>query len=151
MGNLDMTKQIEHLHALFVQLTGRDLPLDACGYRYSQWMDWIRFGGGDEHKLRVVVAYVKKGIREGKRHDGALKFQNLIVDWPRFADDYAEACQWLKAQEAEKRGRIDKGKAQVLRDTGRAVDTGRPARTAGDIASEVLKCKEGFEKLRASL
>ena len=29
-----MNAEINSLHALFVSLTGRDLTLDACGYRY---------------------------------------------------------------------------------------------------------------------
>lgn len=142
---------IQSLHALFIKLTGRDLPLDACGYRYSQWLDWIRYGQGDEEKLRVVVAHIKKGIKAGTRHEGALKFQNLIVDWPRFTDDYAQASQDNRAVEALKRCKVDKNKAQVLRTTGRDSIMDRPVRTAGEIAAELLKARDGWNKLRASI
>lgn len=148
---MNTSDQIESLHALFIKLTGRDLPLDACGYRYSQWMDWIRYGEGTEEKLRVVVAHIKKGIRERKRHDGALKFHNLIVDWPRFADDYAQAMQARRATDAEKRCKLEPGKTRVMKATGRNTRVERVTRTAGEIAADLLKARDGWEKLRASI
>ena len=139
--------QIQSLHALFIELTGRDLPLDACGYRYSQWLDWIRYGQGDDQKLRVVVAYVKRGIQQGQRHPGALKFQNLIVDWPRFADDYAQAMQDHRAKEALKRCSVDKNKAQAVHATGRTLTNHRETQSAQTVL-ERLKMAEMLRNWR---
>ena len=130
---MNTSEQITSLHALFISLTGRDLPLDACGYRYSQWLDWIRYGQGDEEKLKVVVLYLKRGINQGIRHPGALKFQNLIVDWPKFADEYAQAMQDKRAVDALKRDRVDPGKAKALKATGREPRRDRPVRTPAQI------------------
>jgi len=147
---MTLPTQIQALHALFIELTGRDVPLDDVGYRYAQWAEWIRSGQGTEEKLRVVVAYVKRGIKDRTRHPGALKFQNLIVDWPRFADDYAEAMQQMRGMEALKRSVVDPGKAEAPRATGR-VEVDRPARSAGEIAAEALKNKEAWDRLRKSI
>lgn len=148
---MTLPAQIQALHALFIELTGRDLSLDAVGYRQAQWADWIRYGEGTEEKLRVVVAYVKRGIKDRTRHPGALKFQNLIVDWPRFADDYAEAMQQMRGMEALKRSVVDTGKAGALRATARSAEVDRPARNAGEIAAEALRNKEAWERLRKSI
>ena len=129
---------VERLHKLFVDLTGRDIPLDQGGARAHQWFDWCQHGF-TEDDLRLVVTYVKQGIRDGRRHAGALKFVNLIADPLRFEEDLHEA----KAM--QRKTKVDNGREGVLRATGRATHHEYKTTPAAEAALEVLR------KLKESL
>lgn len=123
---------VERLHKLFVSLTGRDIPLDIQGVRAHQWFDWAAEGFTDDD-LRLVVAHVRKGIRDGRRNEGALKFVNLIGEPLRFGEDLAEAKALARVP------KVDKGRESVLRATGRSTQGRDNFTPAGQAAFEALK------------
>lgn len=131
-------ERVASIHKLFVELTGRELILDLAGYRSMQWAEWFSHGY-TEQDLRDVVAYIRKGIMAGRRHEGALKFVNLIGDSMRFGDDLAE----LRAQEKQRTEAKDQARERVLRQSGRPPETKYVVTPAGEAAfRELQKLKE---------
>ena len=110
-------ERVEAIHKLFCAMTGRELPLDLGGARAHQWAQWFQ-EGFTEDDLRLVVPFLRQGIREGRRNEGALKFVNLIADPLKFGDDLAQAKTHQKIR--ERAPKVDQGKEQVLRQSGRA-------------------------------
>lgn len=137
------TPEIVALHHEYRALTGMDIGLDFC--RERQWADWMR-KGWTRDDLSLVVNHLKKGIREGKRNMGALKFHNLIGQIDFFEED-------LSVARAEQRKPYvpNNDRQSVLKATGRVnPPAGKPARTAAD----VLRGEQAFldlKKLRESL
>ena len=80
------TPQIEALHALYIDLTAMDVPLNPL--RVYAWAHWLAAGYG-EKQLRAVVAHIRQGIGCGERKPAALKFTYLIEDISRFEEDLA--------------------------------------------------------------
>jgi len=83
--------QIEQLHELYQNLTGHQLFLNMS--REMEWFAWLKwrrppFTADD---LRLVVTLIRRGIKEQKRNEGALKFSNLIGMPDRFEEDLALA------------------------------------------------------------
>jgi hypothetical protein len=88
--------EIERLHGIFCELTGQE----GFSLRFGRdrvWWDWMRCGWGEE-ELRLVVRYLRRGIADGRRNPGALKFSNLIGQPDRFEEDLAEARRVLGAR-----------------------------------------------------
>lgn len=131
-------EQVQAIHKLFVDLTGRDIPLDLAGCRARQWYDWFQ-AGFTEADLRLVVAYVKQGIRDGRRNVAALKFVNLIGEPLRFGEDLAE----IKAM--ARKPKMHQSRESVLRATGRPTQHEYKVTPAGEAAFEALR------KLKESL
>lgn len=87
---------VESLHALYCELTAQQ----GFSLRFGRdrvWWDWLQYGWGED-ELRLVVRYLRKGIAEGKRNQGALKFSNLIGQPDRFEEDLLEARRVLNAR-----------------------------------------------------
>lgn len=137
---------IPQLHALYQQLTGHTLRLDYS--REQQWVLWLTFAGADPAQaLRTVVAHLQRGIREGTRNPGSLKFRNLIGQADYFEEDLAEAL-------ARSRTKADPSqRSAVLRSTGRLDGKAKhdapepPARTAAQVIAsaafqDMVKLKE---------
>lgn len=88
--------EIAALHEAYCHLTGQEgLPLRFD--RQRQWYDWCRCGFTLDD-LKLVVRYLKKGIADRSRNQGALKFSNLIVQVDRFEEDLFEARRVLKVR-----------------------------------------------------
>lgn len=85
----DETPQIRELHGLYCQLVGCTLTLTMD--RLYWWTAWQAHGWKADD-LRLVVRHILKGIKEGHRHFGALKFTNLVADATRFEEELCE-CQ----------------------------------------------------------
>lgn len=130
-------EEIHALHKVFVELTGRDIPLDLQGYREHQWWDWGQ-QGYTEADLRLVVDYVRRGIREGKRNVGALKFVNMIGDPLRFGEDLAEA------KALARQPKRDRNRDEVLRASGRSTEPKANPRTA----DEIMRDDAAFQAFR---
>lgn len=142
--------RMKALHERYVALTGMVVRLDM--QREGMWFEWMRRGWGVED-LELVVAQVRRGIREGKRNVGALKFSNLVGQVDYFEEDLALARAL---------GRIVKpnaGRAEVLRVTGRPAEgQGAPARQigtvmgkAGEMSDEGRRAFEEFCKLKGRI
>lgn len=88
--------EIAALHDAYCRLTGQEgLPLRYD--RLSWWHNWCA-AGFTLDDLKLVVRYLKKGIADGKRNQGALKFSNLIIQVDRFEEDLFEARRVLKVR-----------------------------------------------------
>jgi hypothetical protein len=133
---------IQELHRLYVELTGMALRLDMA--REQEWVTWIQAGHTAED-LRLVVAHLKRGIREGERRPGALKFRNLIGQVDYFEEDLA------MAKALARKAHVDSGRAAVLRATGRpAAAPSQEARQVGDVMA-AEKAFEDFKRLKEML
>ena len=74
---------IHAAHQLYCQLTGQSLRL--AFDRERMWYELLRAGYSLED-LRVVIAYLQREIRAGRRNVGALKLSNLLQP-DRFEED----------------------------------------------------------------
>jgi len=74
---------INAAHQLYGQLTGQSLRL--AFDRERLWYELLRAGYGLED-LRVVITYLQREIRAGRRNVGALKLSNLLQP-DRFEED----------------------------------------------------------------
>ncbi len=79
---------IQRLHQVYVKLTGLNLSFH-MGHE-STWREWIAFRRGEpftEADLRFVLLHLKRGIQNGERNMGSLKFSNLIGQPDMFEQD----------------------------------------------------------------
>lgn len=79
--------QVQALHTEFCRLTESTLALHY--ERQRAWAAWLtrEWTSAD---LKLVIRYLKKGIRERQRHPGSLKFRNLISHDPEILDNFEE-------------------------------------------------------------
>ena len=84
-------QQIEALHDQYVAQTGHAIFLNP--ERERTWFEWLRFRQPPftAEDLGLVIAKIKRGIHDGSRNAGALKFRNLIGQPDYFEEDLAEA------------------------------------------------------------
>lgn len=83
---------IAALHRAYVNLTGLDIGLNM--ERERVWFEWLRFRRDDPFSatdLGLVIAHLRRGIRDEKRNDGCLRFRNLIGDVEAFDEERAAA------------------------------------------------------------
>lgn len=134
-------QSINSVHKVFVELTGMPLVLTMGRiFIYEQWL--LQFTEAD---LRVVVPYIKKGIKSGRRQPGALKFSNLIENPERFEEDLS------MARAESRRPLVDKGRGDALRATGRPA-TEMPHNTAKHIGEVInTNWKEDLANLKQQL
>lgn len=152
----DMIQQVARLHSVYVMTTGQRIALNAA--RERTWWDWIQFRKEEpftEADLRAVVAHIRRGIGNGTRNHGALKFRNLIGCPDYFEEDLADA------QARSRKPGIDPGRAAALTATGRDPQSQPamnklkdpdpvPARTAEEVISskgfqDMVKFKESLK------
>lgn len=132
---------LPQLHSLYCTLTGFPLRLDML--REREWFEWEK-AGGDAERLRLVVGYLIREIKAGKRNPGCLKFSNLIRNYEGFEEDYLLALAFDRiTQKQAKRPVLGAGKAAVMRATGR--ETERPTAKPEAVAAIVAQC---LEKMR---
>ncbi|HOC56631.1 MAG TPA: hypothetical protein PKI20_13495 [Verrucomicrobiota bacterium] len=150
MDQATSVQKIRALHSAYVLHSGLAIGLDM--YRERVWFEWLRRGFTLED-LKLVIRYLRAGIRDGQRNRGALRFSNLIAQPDRFEEDLAEARAQARPRHA------DPARAAVLRASGRPGDpAGAPAKAAGQIAAKIVsdpvaaaKAYEEFKKFKASL
>jgi hypothetical protein len=128
-------QMIEQLHALYVALSGQDIPLNMD--RERVWFDWVKAGFSADD-LRIVVRGIRNGIKEGKRNHGALKFSNLIGMADHFEEDLA---LFKSAARASRPSREDRA-ASPRTFTQAGAQTAAPV---SERALEILrKCRENL-------
>lgn len=145
-----MNQRIQGLHALYVQLTGFEIRLDAG--RENDWFLWLKFGFSEDD-LKVMVYHLRKGIQAGTRQLAALKFRNLIGQPDYFEEDLAEAKARMRVP------KVDAAREGVLKASGRpgAAHAGTermaaPEPPAARPVSDVIKKQfEEFQKLKGEL
>jgi hypothetical protein len=80
---LPTAADVHAAHDLYCQLTGQNLRLRFD--RERQWWELLKEGHTRED-IRIVIAYLQREIRAGKRNVGALKLSNLLQP-DRFEED----------------------------------------------------------------
>jgi hypothetical protein len=135
---------VSDLHRLYVSHTGLQVSLNmAREVDWGRWLQWRKppFTADD---LRAVVDHIRRGIRDGARNPGALKFRNLIGMPDYFEEDLAEATARSRVP------RIDPCRADALKATGRDPQPApNPERSAAEVlASEAF---QEFCKLKETL
>lgn len=112
----------ERFHAEYLRLTGLDIPFTTTQrFRLERFI----FDGGNVKDLALVVAYLKRRIRDGKRQRESLLPRNLFVDYSNFAED-------LSMARAEQRSQLSP-RDTALKALGRPVEASKPARSVADI------------------
>lgn len=132
----DVTAVLKSLHQVYVNATG--LKLEFTFQRLHAWELWTARGWG-ETELLLVVGFLKQAIRDGRRWSGSLNFRSMIEKLDLFEEHLAEA---------KARGRIpkmDPGKREVLKATGRL----EPVKARSRSAAEILKDAKAFEDFKA--
>lgn len=127
-------EQILDLHGLYQTLTGLEVPL-TFGRRY-QWEVWA-LNGWNREDLAVTIEHLRKKIREGVKTIACFRFSTLIGNTEFFGEDLAEA------RALARRPKINPGRAQVLKATGRPekIDP-PPAKPARDVLAEAKALAE---------
>jgi len=143
-----MAERIRQLHAAYCRQTGLVVSLDF--WRESQWFEFIR-RGFTESDLRAVIGAIRKGIAEGSRNRGALRFHNLVGQVDLFEEELAEV-------NARRPRPGYPARAAALRATGRCEDLTTPAKPAGQVAQRIVSDPEAaakafaeFQKFKNSL
>lgn len=102
--------KLPELHALYCSLTMRQVSLDThTRFRWEAWA--VRGWTADD--LCLVVKFIKKKVASGQRREESLRLYNLI-DTARFEDDLQDARGQRRTP------KMDRGKAEVMRQTGRS-------------------------------
>jgi hypothetical protein len=83
MDKNSFASEIQAAHQLYCQLTAQKLPLRFD--RERLWYDFLQAGFTTD-QLKLVIAYLQKEIRAGRRNVGALKLSNLLQP-DRFDED----------------------------------------------------------------
>ncbi len=116
----DSTQPTRSLHADYLRYTGLSIPFTMpLHYRLEAWLAH----GGNSTDLELVVKYLKRRIRQGKRPMESLLPRNLFSDYSNFLED-------LSIARAEARDVRDPNRDAVLATTGRTA----PVQTAKPVA-----------------
>ena len=144
MGETTMTtlNTINSLHETYCILSGRQLRMDIHGYMESVWFNWMR--EFNEHDLRMVLLHLVKEVNLGRRNPGCLKFDNLILDTPKFAQELAEVRAIVRNK------RVETPRQRVLAQTGRTEPEKDNVKTAAQVMAGNAALQE-LLRLRDSL
>jgi hypothetical protein len=115
----DLVAQIPEMHAEYQRVTRLNAPY-RINYEYP-WSLWLSEGWGKK-ELGLVVAHIRKRMKQGRRFAESLTFKNLICDRDKFAEDLSIATAENRAP------RIDHERKFVLEATGRSAEP-EPAKT----------------------
>lgn len=136
------TEQTAALHAEFNRLTKQAVRYDMS--RHFQWEAWCA-AGYTVDDLRLVISYIWRRIKAGKRERESFKLANLIGDQGRFEDDLALArSESTIAQKEASRPATSPAKASVLRASGREPE--RPKSSPEAVAALVAQCLENMRR-----
>lgn len=129
----DVTPQLTYLHGVYCQLSKRSMTMTTR--EMYGWQAWIAKGYKVED-LRLVIAFIQKRIKDGRRFPESLRFHNLIERHDRFADDLLDS-----RAEANKPVRTDR--QSVLEASGRP----DPCPDKVQSAEQVIRGSEALRKL----
>lgn len=137
----EIAARVQRLHNVFSEATSTTLALHY--ERQRAWLSWTK-RGWTEDDLKLVIRYLKKGIRENRRNQGALKFSRLISIEPdaldRFEEDLNEARRVLNVRPPKPALVL---KEQQIGTTRRIVEVPAP--------EEMVDCREVFADIKRSL
>lgn len=137
--NPPTTEDTRSLHAHYTRLTGLSIPYSMqLHFRYEYFIA----SGCTAEDLGVVIKYIQRRIREGKREKESLLPRNMLRDYSNFQED-------LSMARAEQRSQLSP-RDMALKALGRPVEASRPARSVADILAggkvfkELLRLKEAL-------
>ena len=138
---VDETPVLKNLHDIYIRKTGRAVTFDCR--RMEAWRIWM------SHKwepwdLDMVICYLKKLIAAKRRWEQSLNFHCLIENTSNFEELLAEARCYARVPN------MDKGKAEVLKATGRLEPLKAKPRSAEEIMRDEAAFK-AFQQFRQSL
>lgn len=97
----------EYLHSEYCARTRTSPPFDAnAGTQWWQWLSWNPRDPWGSAELRLVVTWLRREIREGRRHSGCTAFENLIGRPEYFESYLAQARHWLRLRRARDRRQV---------------------------------------------
>ncbi len=132
----DVTSPLRVLHATYVRCSS--LAVDFTFARLQAWELWKARGWCNED-LKVVIEFLKREIREGRKWGSSLNFRSLIERTDVFEEVLAEARARRRIP------KMDPGKREVLRATGRKEEQKAKPRSA----EEILRDGKAFENFKA--
>lgn len=145
--------KIESLHSLYNDLTfgTTRTRVMLTLMRMDAWRSWVR-RGWDEDDLRLVLSSLLGAIRCGRRTASCLRFSRLVA-WGG-NEEFEEHLQQFRATRRVQK--LDRGKAQVLRATGREVEQNQSrvksvGEVIGAMASPGSVTAEDWKRLKENL
>ena len=139
---------IENLHRVYCEMTGMAIRLDM-----QRECEWARFAQRrfTVEDLRLVIRSIQRGIKNQKRHRGALRFSNLVVQLDYFEEELAMAQS--EARVNSRRSVATPARDEVCRATGRPTSSetaaiSAPVKTPADILADKAKFAEQLKKWR---
>jgi hypothetical protein len=133
--------QIKELYDAYVAATGLDLRLTtALNYQLERFA----FEGYTCDDIRLVVGYIKRRIRIGRREKESLLPRNLIENTSHFAEDMSMA----KAEIRERSSKGDTARHTVLAQSGRTTMKQPTCKQAAQIMQEHEKMAEMLKQFR---
>jgi hypothetical protein len=96
--NADDLATMRQCARTYVRLTGRKLTLrGVCSPYERDCAEFIKAGFTNDD-LTVVIKHIQQGIRDGKRHPGALRWHYLIRDLACFDEELSMARAALRVK-----------------------------------------------------
>lgn len=133
------TQETAALHEEFNRLTKQSVRYDMS--RHFAWEAWLAEGYTADD-LRLVIAYIWRRIKAGKRERESFKLSVLIGSQSRWEDDLSMARS--EATVASKTPRVNAGRAAVQRSTGREPE--RPKSDPEAVNAIVARCLEQMRR-----
>lgn len=122
----DSTQPTHALHAAYQHCTGLSIPFTMqLHYRLESWLAQ----GGTAADMELVVKYLNRRIKAGKRPMESLLPRNLFSDYSNFLED-------LSMARADSKPKPDPAREPVLAATGRA----SPVQSAKPVADILAGC-----------
>lgn len=136
--NIPTTDQTKAFHVRWQQLTGIELAYDFS--RHFAWEQWIG-KGLTITDLEIIVTYIKKRIRQGRREKESLMFRNMV-------NNVDNALEDLSIARAETRNeRKETPRERILSSVGMSKPQPERVQPVGDI----MAGSSAFEKFREAM
>lgn len=140
---LKTNDELKAYHATYCRLTGYDLPWDT-GRRFH----WETFAlHVPLEDLAILIRYIQRRQRM-KLSARSLLFRNLIGCPPISAEYALEDIRDAKLEMRQKQSRVEPGKADVFKATGRDTSITSETRTAGDVLARTKAYELFREQMR---
>lgn len=149
MNPPDPSQHIRELHRAYVNLTGLDVALDM--QRERQWFDWLNYRRDDPFTaadLKLVIEFLRRGIRDEQRNPGCLRFRNLI-GMPDDFDEERAAAKKAAATAAKPRPPVTVNEAKPNPDgtvTNQIVENKGTQNTSKPVSDVALSVLRDFKK-----
>lgn len=132
-------EQVDWLHQCYTALTRLEVPLSIS--RRFAWENFLEQGHG-QPELELVVRFIKRRIKEGRRYPESLRFRNLI----EFTENFAEDLSMARAEERSLKDRQDTPRKEIMRAANISID--RQVQDTVRSAAQILAESEALARFR---